>query len=742
MASLWLGRTGNDRLELDADTLVTHAVCVGMTGSGKTGLCISLLEEVSGSGAPIFAIDPKGDLANLAITEPDADAAGPWVEGQRRWGIDAAAIAAWRARVLPRIYTPGSDAGLGIDVLGALRRPDALLTAEDRRNLVTGTVSALLGLVGIDADPIQSPAHVVLSRILDGAWQRGEDPDLVALLTALVQPPFAMVGVFPTDTFFPPDKRLSLAMHFNALVASPAFGAWAIGDALDIGKLAAPVDGRAPINIFSIAHLTEAERHFFVGILLDRIAAWTRTLEGTHKLRAVVFFDEVWGFLPPHPANPPAKRPLLTLLKQARAVGVSVVLATQNPVDLDYKALSNAGTWFVGRLQTKNDRDRVRDGLTGAGMSSEEVETLLDCVQARRFLLHRSGQPPLLFDTRWTRVFLAGPVSRARLKQLNPVMPSPIAPRVAATKGVPRLFDFPAWPGSQWSLSPESAFAPHLGGAFEPWRESGTTRYRPGLLVEVKLRFFVEKAGFTEERAETRVYFPLEDALPLAPLILAFEPGDISDRPPDGEVDAIPAWLDDLREVERAAKSVVAGILAVDRANAWENRLLKLHSESGEDRAAFDARCRAEVERRLSDDLRALQRSARKRLDAATEKVRRAQEKVDRYEANASGRQTEEIVNVGETVLGFFFGRKKSVSALATKRRQVVEADLRLDGAQAELVAANTEVAEVSAELAEAEARARPRHEDALKETTAREIGLRRDDVRVVRYGLLWVPVG
>lgn len=742
MTPLWLGRSSAGSLTLDANALVTHGVCIGMTGSGKTGLCIALMEEVAGSGIPIFAIDPKGDLANLAITEADPEDAEAWKEGQRGWGIDAASISGWRARVFPRIYTPGSDAGLGVDVLGALQRPSANVPAEDRRMLVTGTVSALLGLVGIDADPMVSPAHVVLSRILGDAWERGEDPDIVALLTGLVQPPFTTIGVFPTDTFFPPDKRLALAMHFNALVASPAFGAWAMGAPLDVPSMAARVDGRTPINIFSIAHLTEPERHFFVGILLDRIAAWTRTLEGTDRLRALVFFDEIWGFLPPHPANPPAKQPLLTLLKQARAVGVGVVLATQNPVDVDYKALSNAGTWFIGRLQTRNDRDRVREGLTGVGMSASDVETMLDGVGPRRFLLHRVGAAPMLFDTRWTRVFLAGPVSRARLKQLNPVVQTPRIGRVARPPIPTAVVDFPPWPGSQWSLSPGSVFAAHLQGAFEPWRESAGERWRAGLLVEVKLSFEVAKVGFSEERAETRVYFPLEDSLPFAPLFLSLEQGDISDEPPSGVPDAIPEWLDDLREVERAAKAVVAGILAVDRANAWENRLLKLHSDAGEDRAAFDTRCTAEVERRLADELRALQRSARKRLDSATEQVRRAQEKVDRYAVTASGRQTEEIVNAGETVLGFFFGRRKSVSALATKRRQVVEADMRVDAANQDLAAANAEVATVRADLAEAEARARPRHEDALKETVPREIGLRRDDVRLVRYGLLWVPVG
>ncbi|MFN7147016.1 MAG: ATP-binding protein, partial [Myxococcota bacterium] len=365
---------GEARVAVDAASLTTHGVCVGMTGSGKTGLCVGLLEEVAGAGIPIVAIDPKGDLTNLALIEPEAGRAEAWRAGQAQWGIGPDEVRRWAGKVAVRVWTPGSDAGLGVNVLAALRRPTGELDDETRRELVLGSVSALLGLVGETADPVRSPAHIVLSRILEEAWARGEDPDLEALLAALVDPPFAKVGIFPTDRFFPPDDRFALAMRLNALIASPAFAAWATGAALDVPALLAPVDGRTPVNVFTLSHLSEPERHFFVGLLLDRIAAWARGLPGTNELRALVFFDEVWGYLPPHPKDPPAKRPILALMKQARAVGVGTVLATQNPVDLDYKALSNAGTWFVGRLQTRNDRDRVAEGLTASGMDRSDAE--------------------------------------------------------------------------------------------------------------------------------------------------------------------------------------------------------------------------------------------------------------------------------------------------------------------------------------------------------------------------------
>ncbi|HND32966.1 MAG TPA: DUF853 family protein, partial [Myxococcota bacterium] len=430
MKTLWLGKsvaTGS-RIDLSADSLVTHGVCVGMTGSGKTGLCIALLEELAAAGVPVVAIDPKGDLTNLALTEPPVEGAAPWQAGQASWGITPADIAAWKAKVDLHIYTPGSNAAEGVDVLAALRRPAVDEDEETRRERVIGTVSALLGLAGEEADPVRSPAHVVLSRILSDAWARGDDPDLEQLVALLLDPPFAKVGVFPTDRFYPPDDRFALARKLNAVLVSPAFAAWNQGCALDPERLFASTPGKTPVHIFTIAHLSEVERQFFVGLLLERVALWTRSLPGSTHLRGLVFFDEVWGYLPPHPKNPPTKRPLLTLLKQARAVGIGVMLATQNPVDLDYKALANTGTWLLGRLQTRNDRDRVAEGLSTAGLDRSSVDQLLDSLQPRRFLLYQSTKPPSVFDVRWTRTTLTGPLTRAQLRALTAKSAAPPPP--------------------------------------------------------------------------------------------------------------------------------------------------------------------------------------------------------------------------------------------------------------------------------------------------------------------------
>jgi hypothetical protein len=763
MAGLWIGAVDGQKVAIDADSLTTHGVCVGMTGSGKTGLCVGLLEEIAGAGVPVIAIDPKGDLANLALTQPEGAAAGPWIAGQISAGVTRAEVERWAGTVAVRVWTPGSDAGLAVDVLGALRRPAGELEDEARRELVLGSVSALLGLVGEPADPVRSPAHIVLSRILEEAWARGDDPDLEALLAALVDPPFAKVGVFPTDRFFPPDDRFALAMRLNALLASPAFVSWASGAPLDIAAMLAPVDGRTPVNVFSVAHLSEGERQFFIGILLDRVAAWSRTLAGTTQLRALVFFDEVWGYLPPHPKDPPAKRPLLALMKQARAVGVGVVLATQNPVDLDYKALSNAGTWFVGRLQTRNDRDRVAEGLTAAGMSRGDAEALLDRVGPRRFVLQQAGKPARVFDTRWTRAWLAGPLTRPQLRALAasgalvgppgarraaapaperasapaPRPGAPVAPSSAASQRSP-------YAGAQWYLDPRVVFSARMEGAFlpfaEPHRQDVTLR--PALLIQVALRFDEERVGYLEDRQESRVFFPLEDALPLAPLVVPLEPGDLLDRAPDGaSYTSLPAWIDEPREVERIVRDVVARIVADEATGMWTNPTLKLHGRPGESRAEFDDRCRAAVDERVDEALAKLQEGFARKTDTLEERLRRLEERRAREAQSHASRQTEEWVNVGETVLSFFTGRSKSLTTVATKRRQVAEAAQRLSSLDSELAAAREEAWKLEQELEQAVAALREREGKALAATTERPIRLEKEDVRVLRSGVLWIPV-
>ncbi|MBT8211859.1 MAG: DUF87 domain-containing protein, partial [Acidimicrobiia bacterium] len=392
------GERTDKQVEYDSGDLTTHGVIVGMTGSGKTGLGVIFLEEALLEGIPTLVIDPKGDMTNLLLTFPDllpsdfepwideaeakkdgkttAEAAEAtadlWKGGLESWGIGGDRIDELRDKAGFTIYTPGSEAGVPINIVGSLRKPEGAFddNAEALRDEIQGFVSGLLGLTGIDADPISSREHILLSNIIEHAWRQGLDLDLASLLGFVQQPPMRKLGVFEVDTFFPEKDRTALAMKLNGLVASPAFQTWLSGPALDVGKLLWDEAGKPQASILYLAHLSESERQFIVTLILSKVVTWMRSQQGSGSLRAMVYMDEVFGFVPPT-AEPPAKKPILTMLKQARAFGVGMMLSTQNPVDLDYKALSNAGTWFLGRLQTERDKTRVIDGLEGASTAAQ-----------------------------------------------------------------------------------------------------------------------------------------------------------------------------------------------------------------------------------------------------------------------------------------------------------------------------------------------------------------------------------
>jgi uncharacterized protein DUF87 len=436
----------------DSKDLTTHAVCVGMTGSGKTGLCISLLEEAAMDGIPVLAIDPKGDLGNLLLTFPnlDPDDFRPWIDaGEARrqqqteqqfaaavaqkwkkgladWGQDGDRIGRYRQAVDMAIYTPGSSSGLPLAILKSLHAPSAEVK-EDRdayNDHLQASVSGLLALMGINADPVQSREHILLSNILDRTWQAGRDLDLAALIRAIQHPPMDRVGVIDLDTFYPAEERLKLGMRLNNLLASPSFAAWMDGEPLDIRRLLHTPEGKPRLSILSIAHLNDSERMFFVTLFLNEVLSWMRGQPGSSSLQAILYMDEVYGYFPPT-ANPPSKRPMLTLLKQARAFGLGCVLATQNPVDLDYKGLSNTGTWWLGRLQTERDQDRLLDGLEGASAEAGAtfdrnlMRKTLAALDSRVFLMNNiHANQPVTFRTRWAMSYLRGPLTREQIHAL------------------------------------------------------------------------------------------------------------------------------------------------------------------------------------------------------------------------------------------------------------------------------------------------------------------------------------
>ena len=546
LASFYLGRhydlasgqLKEDLLMYDAKDMCTHAMCVGMTGSGKTGLCLALLEEAAIDGIPAICVDPKGDLANLMLAFPElrpedfkpwleesdatrkgmsidalaSDTASKWRKGLESWGQSPDRIARYRDSVDVAIYTPGSNAGLPLTVLKSFDAPpkQVLEDADAMRERITGAASGLLTLMGINADPLLSSEHILISSILDHCWRQGRNVSVADLIGLIQRPPITRVGVLDLDSFMPPADRTKMAMQLNNLLASPAFSTWLEGESLCIRNLLYTSEGKPRLTILSIAHLNDSERMFFVTILLNELLAWMRTQSGTSSLRAMFYMDEVYGYFPPS-AKPPSKPPMLTLLKQARAFGLGIMLATQNPVDLDYKGLSNIGTWFLGRLQTERDKARVLEGLegaasqTGAAFNRGEMERLLASLGNRVFLMnnvHDDG--PTVFQSRWAMSFLAGPLARDKISLL--MAPRKALANAAAANGS-TADGMASSNGSTGASAGPSAQAAGVGGTVKESSTAVTSSpSRPVVPTGIKEQFLAPT--YRQAASTTLVYRP------------------------------------------------------------------------------------------------------------------------------------------------------------------------------------------------------------------------------------------
>ncbi len=794
MPDLYLGRavdpetmeeTGS-AYAFDPDRLTRHAVCFGMTGSGKTGFCITLLEELGMAGVPVLVLDPKGDMTNLALAfashapedfEPWVDPAeaerqglsvpelaqrlsSRWREGLARHGITRERIDAFVQNTRVTLYTPGSTAGVPVDVLAMLRTPagDLLDDPEGTADLVSGTVSSLLGLVGVDADPVKDPSHILLSQIVHDAWTQGVDLDLETLILRLVDPPFKKVGVFPVDTFFPRNDRMALAMKLNGVAASPAFATWARGVPLDIDAML-DRSGPTPIHVFSMAHLDASERMFFSSMLLNQVVAWSRRQPGSSALRALVYFDEVYGFLPPYPKNPPTKRPVLTLMKQARAVGVGTMLVTQNPVDIDYTALSNAGLWFMGRLQTRQDRDRVLDGLAGAtgNLDRRTLAGWLERLPSRTFLVKDVKEPePFLIKSRWAICYLRGPLTRREISRLKPDIPVP-SPKVPSPAPAPieqrddgLLSDPPPDPLGRPAqfLDPAVAFSARLHAIVEDVEEErrpdGAIVWRPGVLARLHLRFD-EGREFELNREEVRLFFPITDQRIGESVEPPFEPSDfLPSPPPGGRYYPLPAMIDEARELKALEKRVKEEVYRGETERMFRFRIgrsLKLDSRAGETREAFEARVREAIRERIDTRILKLKEKVDREVQRLEQKQKRLTRDIAAREGEVRANQASEMMNIAEIAFSWFTGRRRSISSAMSRRNQTMRASQRLERAKEELTEVERELYELESRL-ETEILAIENEEFArLDDIETIEVKLERADIQLDQFGLLWIPV-
>jgi hypothetical protein len=701
---LGAGQPQRELLLYDSKDLVTHAVCVGMTGSGKTGLCIGLLEEAAIDGIPALIIDPKGDLTNLMLTFPQlrgedfapwvneedarkkglstdqyaAQQAALWSKGLGEWGQNGARIQKLRDAADCVIYTPGSNAGIPVSILNSFAAPSQAILDDPEllRERIGTTVTGLLALIGIEADPIKSREHILLSTILNQVWNQAQDLDLASLIHAIQDPPVTKIGVMDLESFLPSKERFALAMKLNNLLAAPGFSAWLEGEALDVPTLLHSPAGKPRLTVLSIAHLNDAERMFFVTLLLTQVVGWMRAQSGTTSLRALLYMDEIFGYFPPI-ANPPSKQPLLTLLKQARAFGLGLVLATQNPVDLDYKGLANTGTWFIGRLQTERDKARVLEGLEGAAAGSGQrfdrgtMEQMLAGLGSRVFLMNNVHEDaPEVFQTRWTLSYLRGPLTRAQIKTLM-ARPKREASGVKREGTNQEPGDKLLQTASHLTLHASRPIVPpDVPQYFVPIRgaqpSGAQVIYHPMVLGYAQVRMAESKGGIDFTEAVT-VLAPIADgAIPIDwdhAMEAALEIGDLNDAPEKGGgFSALPAIAGKGKSYEKWKQDFAGWLFRTQKVELMRSPSANVLSHPDESEREFRVRLQQAGREQRDRQAERLRAKYAPKIAALQERIRRAQQMVERQTTESRTSQLQAAISVGATILGAFLGRK-TVSA-------------------------------------------------------------------------------
>ena len=799
------GGQSPDNLMYDARDLTTHAVCVGMTGSGKTGLCIDLLEEAALDGVPAIIIDPKGDITNLLLTFPDLLPSDfePWVniDDARRKGLTVEAyaeqvaatwrngLAEWdqspdRIRALKdstdfSIITPGSDAGERVSILSSLEPPELDWETEEElaREQVSGVVSALLGLVGIDADPLRSREYILTSSIIEHYWRQGKTLDLPLLIASVQNPPMERLGVFDIETFFPGKDRFAYAMALNGILASPGFQAWMEGEPLDIGAyLHDPETGKPRHTIFYLAHLSDSERMFFVTLLLERVVSWVRAQSGTTSLRAMLYFDEVFGFFPPV-AEPPSKRPLMRLLKQARAFGFGVVLTTQNPIDLDYKGLTNAGTWFIGRLQAERDKKRLLDGLesisseSGTGFDRKGMDGIISSLGKRVFLLHNVHEGhPLLFRTRWAMSYLRGPLTRDQIRKLGRGTGAMEAPRSIPKDPAPAFAAEADGPAAMPDLSAAPPVIPPgipqvflpigigAGLAMDMADEQFGSRsagrpdlvYRPSLVAMASVSFVNGKRGIAE--TQNRGFLLATENTGVVTDWDRAEELDLTvdDLLEVGEENAlysgtVPSeWLK-VKELRSISKGFSDHLYYGSRLEVPCNEGLELFSTPGETQAEFEVRCRESAHELRDADIEKLRKKSLTRLDRLETRLSREKRELEEDRSDYRGRKTEELLSAGESIIGMLgiFGSRRSsaLSSAARRRRMTSSAKADIEESVEEIERLEGEIENLETEVREEAEAIAGRWDSVLENTGTFTLKPRRADVRIGLVALAWTPL-
>ncbi len=810
----YLGKStsANQPTFYDPDDLTTHAVVVGMTGSGKTGLCIDLLEEAALLGLPALMIDPKGDITNTLLHFPEllpadfqpwvnpdearraskslaefaTDTAQSWRAGHAKWGITSDRLRALKNAAQFAVYTPGSDAGIPVSILANLKAPE--IPWENNKELlrekISGTVTAILGLVGLtDIDPVRSREHILLSNIFENAWSQGRDLDLSELILQTQNPPFEKLGVFDVGTFFPDKDRFGLAMLLNNILAAPSFQTWIEGQPLDIEALLYAPDGRPRHSVFYIAHLNDDERMFFVTLLYAAVETWMRAQTGSSSLRAILYFDEIFGYMPPI-ANPPSKSIILRMLKQARAFGVGQVLVTQNPADLDYKALSNTGTWFIGKLQTENDKNRLLDGLQGAspGLNRQHYDKLLSQLGPREFLLHNVHTPDKggVFRTRWAMNYLAGPLTRAQIPALNqlvgvaaPLKSSseldtdhliPIATDPIPSKSTPSSHSHPPIDNSQFTMGSETRpaiptgideyFLPNNLTIAEAARainhslsvdaRSRGLIYRPVLLAQAEIRFIQRKYNLDHEQIQTALILELDrrgTARWEEWLAAALDHKDL-DRTaaPQATFDTLEVPFSDGKVLRALKTDFVDWIYRSLEVSVRANPKLGVFVGPEVSRAEFRRSCAEVAREKMEAEIQKVEISFNKKLDTIEDRLRREERELRRDEADLAQRRMEEYGTHAENVLGLFSRRRRRLSTSLSKRRMTEKAKARVEESEDTIADFREQIDELEHEFDQKVDEIKSKWADIADDMETIPVHPYKKDILIDLFGVAWMP--
>ena len=804
------------QIDYDPTDLTTHAVVTGMTGSGKTGLCITLLEEAALMGIPAIIIDPKGDLTNLLLHFPDlapqdfqpwvdsdlarrakktleqvaTEAATSWRNGLNDWGITPERVLALKNAAQFAIYTPGSDAGIPVSVLSSLAAPE-ISWQENReilRERISSTVTALLGLVGYDdIDPIRSREHILLSNIFESAWSQNKDVELTELILQTQDPPFDKLGAFPVDSFFPAKDRKELAMVLNNILASTAFESWREGQPLDIASMLYTEDARPRHNIFYLAHLSDAERMFFVTLLLSAVETWMRMQKGSTSLRALLYMDEIFGYLPPT-HNPSSKQPLLRMLKQARAFGLGLLLATQNPVDVDYKALSNAGTWFIGKLQTEQDKNRLLDGLESAmgGISRGVFDKLISTLGKRVFVLHNiHAKQPELFQTRWTMNFLAGPLTRTQIPDLNklanadatirtqpksasvsqtvPSADEESSPALIATPSVNRkpqtVNQKSETTGSQTKPSLPAGikeyFLPQNYSLPEAYKAAQKTMpaeaiiegviYHPTLVASAQVRIIDRKLGVENDILRATLVDTLEKRGSIRWDDFNFSGQALENTDPapvpSARFGTVDSPLNDSKLMTALQKDFADWVLRTSSVKARANTALKVFAGPDVSKAEFMKACAAAASDARDKELAKQTGTLDRQIKALEDKLAREERELQMDQNELAGRKREEssnLLEIGASVFGV--GRKRSVTSQFSKNRLTNKAKANVEESVDAIAQYKQQIADLQKQREDLVTQVNSKWGDVVNDITEVTVNPKKTDIFVKLFGVAWMP--